>query len=99
MLEWWNDPVEMVEPMPSLHITNQETVALARRLAERTGESLTTAVTEALRERLERIDDLTPEERRRQILAIAAEWRRHRTDTRTREEIDDDMYDEWGLPK
>jgi antitoxin VapB len=39
----------------SLNIKNEETHELARELAERTGESLTEAVTVALRERLARI--------------------------------------------
>jgi len=39
----------------SLNIKNAETHKLARQLARETGESLTTAVTEALRERLEAV--------------------------------------------
>jgi antitoxin VapB len=38
----------------SMNIKNPETVRLARELAKRTGESLTVAVTVALKERLER---------------------------------------------
>jgi antitoxin VapB len=38
----------------AMNIKNPETERLARELAERTGESLTVAVTVALRERLER---------------------------------------------
>jgi antitoxin VapB len=39
----------------SLNIKNEEAHRLGRQLATLTGESLTTAVTEAIRERLERI--------------------------------------------
>ena len=39
----------------SLNIKNAETVRLAKELADVTGESLTAAVTEALRERLARV--------------------------------------------
>jgi antitoxin VapB len=39
----------------SLNIKNAETVRLARELARETGESLTDAVTESVRERLERV--------------------------------------------
>ena len=40
----------------SLNIKNPEAHALATRLAQKTGETLTDAVTTALRERLERLE-------------------------------------------
>jgi antitoxin VapB len=40
----------------SLNIKNPEAHALAARLAKKTGETLTDAVTTALRERLERVE-------------------------------------------
>ena len=43
-----------VEPM-SLNIKNEEAHRLARELASATGESMTVAVSEAIRERLERV--------------------------------------------
>jgi antitoxin VapB len=39
----------------SLNIKNQEAPRLARELAESTGDSMATAVTQAVRERLERV--------------------------------------------
>ena len=39
----------------SMNIKNQEANRLARQLSKLTGESLTTAVTEAVRERLDRV--------------------------------------------
>jgi len=39
----------------ALNIKNQQTQKLARELAELTGESMTTAITEAVRERLDRV--------------------------------------------
>jgi antitoxin VapB len=42
------------ENMPSLNIKNEETYHLARELAERNGETVTMAVTVALKERLDR---------------------------------------------
>jgi antitoxin VapB len=39
----------------SLNIKNPETVRLARKLAELTGETMTGAITESVRERLERV--------------------------------------------
>jgi antitoxin VapB len=44
-----------MKTQPSLNIKNAEAHELARTLAEETGESMTNAVTEALRERLERV--------------------------------------------
>ena len=43
----------------SLNIKNPEAHALAARLAKKTGETLTDAVTTALRERLERLERTT----------------------------------------
>ena len=53
----------------SLNIKNDETCRLARELAGLTGESMTGAITVALRERLER------EERQRDAAALARELR------------------------
>jgi antitoxin VapB len=82
----------------SLNLKNPEAHALARELAELTGESLTAAVTEAIRERLER------EKRKRdedQLVAdIMAIGRRCAArpvrDARPPDEI---LYDERGLPR
>ena len=70
---------------------------MASELAKVTGESLTTAVTEAIRERLER------ERRRRdkdklveQLLAIGRRGAATRKDTRPHGEV---LYDERGLPR
>ena len=79
-------------------IKNEEADALARRLASTTGESLTEAVLEALRERLQR------EERRRQggagqrLRQLAAEVAELPVlDERTPDELLG--YDERGLPR
>jgi antitoxin VapB len=82
----------------SLYIKSQEAHDLAVELARLTGESITKAVTEAIRERLER------EQRRRSQEAIVAEAmaiaRRcasyPRRDHRSLEEF---LYDERGLPR
>ena len=82
----------------SLNIKNPEAHRLAGELARLTGESLTQAVTEAIRERLER------ERRRRHADALSAELleigRRcaaHvRRDTRPHGEF---LYDQRGLPR
>lgn len=62
--------------MAALNIKNDETYALARELADEAGESLTEAVTIAVRERLERLklrDSGDVEARLAAIRAIAAD--------------------------
>ena len=55
----------------SLNIKSAEAHELARRLAALTGESLTAAVTQALRERLERLAYTTdPDAKARELLRI-----------------------------
>lgn len=56
----------------AFNIKNEETDDLLRELCERTGESLTTAVTVSLRERLERERLRTTSKRERIEAAIAA---------------------------
>ena len=81
----------------SLNIKNEEAHALAARVARMTGESLTEAVTTALRERLERIEK--PDELAGELLALGrdcaarlkAPWR-----TIDHGEL---LYDEKGLPR
>jgi antitoxin VapB len=84
----------------SLNIKNEETHRLAQQLAELTGESMTTAVTEAVRERLERVrkkkGGMSKAERILQIgRECAARWKE------PYKSIDhgDLLYDEKGLPK
>ena len=88
-----------------LNIKSPSAEQAIRDLAAETGESLTDAVERAARERLERIKAGRPrtvEEllRRLQPLedSIAAE-RRANNDTRTSKELQDELYDEYGLPK
>ncbi len=84
----------------SLNIKNPETYRLAKELADETGESVTTAVTEAIRERLERIrrteDGAGMAER---IHAIAADMRARLPDDFFDVEHGELLYDEDGLPK
>ncbi|MGA7710773.1 MAG: type II toxin-antitoxin system VapB family antitoxin [Rhizomicrobium sp.] len=92
-----------------LNIKNPGTEANIRKLAARTGESLTDAIDRAVVERLERLDaesaDIKPAETAEELLeklrplqeAIAAE-RKARGDTRTMQEMMDELYDENGLP-
>jgi antitoxin VapB len=81
----------------SLNIKNAEAHAMAAELAKLTGESITAAVTEAIRQRL------AYERKRRNrerliadLLAIGERCAAYpRTDTRS---IDDFLYDDDGMP-
>jgi antitoxin VapB len=83
-----------------LSIEDDQTDELARRLAGLTGETITTAVKEALRERLER------EGRRRgkagragRLLEIGQRCAAHMPEPARSLDHGDFLYDEQGLPK
>jgi antitoxin VapB len=83
-----------------LNIRNPEAHELATELARLTGESMTKAVTEAIRERLER------ERRRRgaqdlsaELLAIGRRCAAHMRPPIHSSDHGDLLYDEQGLPK
>lgn len=83
-----------------LNIKSEDAYRMASRLAELTGESLTTAVTTALRERLEREEQLRDrEERKRRIREIAADIRRHMKHPLPTSDHSWLYDDETGLPK
>jgi antitoxin VapB len=82
----------------ALSIKDKETEALARRLAQRTGESLTVATRRALEDRLRRLGD---DQKKAALLEDLAGIRRRvgalpRFDERSADEIIG--YDENGLP-
>jgi antitoxin VapB len=82
-----------------LNIKSDDAYALATRLSELTGESLTSVVTTALRERLEREEKLRDRAARKaRIMAIAAEIREH-MDKPLPSSDHSWLYDENGLPK
>jgi antitoxin VapB len=85
----------------SLNIKNPEAHALAARLAKKTGETLTDAVTTALRERLERLDGTAAydEALYQKLKAIATDCRKHIKEPYLSIEHGDLLYDERGLPK
>jgi len=91
-----------------LNIKKPETEANIRKLAARTGESLTDAIDHAVSEKLARLEaeaatkaPKTAEQLLKKLRplqeAVAAE-RRARGDTRTSKELMDELYDEHGLP-
>ncbi|MGQ0678408.1 MAG: type II toxin-antitoxin system VapB family antitoxin [Actinomycetota bacterium] len=86
----------------SLNIKNAETERIAKQLAAATGENVTTAVTVAVRERLERIlsaGELIAKDRLARIQEIAADAAgRWREPYRSADHADL-LYDEDGLPR
>jgi antitoxin VapB len=81
----------------SLNVKDPEAHQLAQAIAQKTGESLTGAVTEALRERYERLHKHDPEALAADIRAIARRASAHIK----RPYLDhaEFLYDEHGLPK
>jgi antitoxin VapB len=79
-----------------LNIKNPEAHRLAQELADLTGQSMASAVTEALREKLAR-------ERRRgladRLMAIGRDFASRMSDETKNLDIDEYLYDENGLPK
>ena len=83
-----------------LNIKNEETCRLARELARLTGESMTGAITVALRERLgRRRRELNVDERLRELRAIAERCAKLMGSGPSAVEHGDLLYDERGLPK
>lgn len=88
----------MVEScLMSLNIKNEEAHRLAREIADLTGESMTSIVTEALREKLGRISGPDAAERMEAMLAIATET----SPLLSGVDLDHGrlLYDEQGLPR
>ena len=80
----------------ALNIKNAETYQLVRELAEETGESMTEAITTAVRERLERIrQDFDVDE----ILEFVDEIREHLPAEFFEVDHAEVLYDQDGLPK
>jgi len=80
----------------SLNIKNDETHRLAEELSQLTGESMTAAVTEALREKLDRVKSKGMKER---IMKIAKQCAHRWKEPYRSMNHADLLYDEQGLPK
>lgn len=83
----------------SLNIKNEDTNRLAHELAALTGESLTTAVTIAVRERLERLQQNKRGALSDRLLKIGKDCAAHMREPFLTVEHGDLLYDEKGLPK
>ena len=83
-----------------LNIKNEETCLLAAKLAQLTGETKTGAITNALRERLVRVQHArSAQSRLKKMRAIAQRCARTIGPGPGSEEHGDLLYDERGLPK
>ena len=85
----------------SLNIKNEETVRLVKELADELHLSMTAAITEAVRFRLEQLRAETPESDFdiEEVLALAREMRERMGEEYLSQDFDALLYDEMGLPK
>jgi antitoxin VapB len=82
-----------------LNIKNKETYRLAEELAKLTGESMTTAITVAVRERLERLRQQRNVSLADRLLAIGKDCAAHLKEPLRSGDYDDLLYDQRGLPR
>jgi antitoxin VapB len=82
-----------------LNIKNEETHRLARKLASMTGESMTAAVTEAVRERLDRVRRTQGASLAERLVAIGTDCAAHLKEPFRSLDHGELLYDERGLPR
>ena len=82
-----------------LNIKNKEAYRLTKQLSKLTGESLTTAVTEAVRERLDRVRRERGVDLAERLLAIGRDCAARLKEPFRAIDHDSMLYDERGLPK
>lgn len=82
-----------------LNIKNTETHRLVQQLAALTGESMTAAVTEAVRERLDRVRRERSVSLAERLLAIGKDCAAHLKEPFRSIDHGDLLYDERGLPR
>jgi antitoxin VapB len=83
----------------SLNLKSDEAHRLARELADATGESMTAAVIEAMRERLDRLKRGPRESRIERILAIGRDCAAHLSAETHSLDHGELLYNEQGLPR
>jgi len=83
----------------SLNIKDEETHRMARELARLTGESLTAAVNEAVRERLEKVRGSSRKSMAERLMEIGKDCASHLKEPYKSMDVDELLYDENGLPK
>jgi antitoxin VapB len=83
----------------ALNIKNEETQKLAHELSKLTGESMTAAVTEAVRERLDRLRSAQDAGLAARILKIGKDCAGHLKEPYRSIDHGDLLYDEKGMPR
>jgi antitoxin VapB len=83
----------------AMNIKNAETERLAKELARATGESVTTAVTVAVRERLDRVRSKRGEGLADRLLALGRDCAARLKEPYRTVDHGDMLYDERGLPR
>jgi antitoxin VapB len=83
----------------AMNIKNDRTQRLAKELAKLTGESLTAAITEAVRERLQRVRSKRGDGLAERLLAIGKDCAAHLREPSLSADHGDFLYDEKGLPR
>ena len=83
----------------SLNIKNKRTHQLARQLANLTGENMTEAVTNAVRERLERVQGEHGVALADRLLSIGKDCAAHLKEPFRSAPHEDLLYDDRGLPR
>ena len=83
----------------SMNIKNKEAHRLARQLTKLTGESLTAAVTQAVRERVERVRGAQGAGLAERLLAIGQDCAAHLKEPYRGLDHGEMLYDDRGLPK
>jgi antitoxin VapB len=83
----------------ALNIKNKEAEKLVHELAEITGESMTTAVTEAVRERLDRVRSERGKGLAERLLKIGKDCASHLHEPYRSVDHGDLLYDEKGMPR
>ena len=83
----------------SLNIKNEKTHRLVRELSRLTGESMTAAVDQAVRERLERVRNGKGKGLAERLLEIGKDCAAHMREPWLSIDHGDLLYDEKGLPK
>ena len=82
-----------------MNIKDEETHRLARRLANLTGETMTTAVNQALRAQLKQIEAAKDDDFVERVLAIGRDCAAHLKEPYKSIDHGELLYDEQGLPK
>jgi antitoxin VapB len=82
----------------TLNIKSPNVYEKAARLADLTGATMTSAIEAALEEALAR-HEAEVQDKIERITALARDVKKHLPPGLTREQIDREMYDEYGLPR